>query len=133
MATDTKYFEAVGRRKTSVARARLTPAKQVSYQINDKNVEDYFQTAALQQNITEIFEKKNLAEKFAVSIKVIGGGIASQSEAVRHAIARALLKFDPELRLDLKKSGYLTRDPRMKERRKFGLAKARKSKQWSKR
>lgn len=133
MATTEKYFGAVGRRKTSVARVRLTPAKADSMTINDKTVDDYFDTKALRDTAMEILIKKNLAQKFDVTVKVLGGGIASQAEAIRHGMARALLKFDGELRLDLKKSGYLTRDPRMKERRKFGLAKARKAKQWSKR
>lgn len=132
MSTE-KYFEAVGRRKTSVARARLTPAKQDSFVINEKTLDDYFSTPTLRQKVTEIFTKKNLSEKFAVSIQVRGGGIASQAEAIRHSIARALLVFDGELRGDLKASGYLKRDPRMKERRKFGLKKARKAPQWSKR
>ncbi len=135
MATTTteRYLEAVGRRKTSIARVRLTPSKQEHVTINGKAIVEYFPTATLQATVREIFTKKNLGQTFDVSVKVVGGGIASQAEAIRHGIARALLKHDEALRLDLKKSGYLTRDPRMKERRKFGLKKARKAPQWSKR
>lgn len=131
--TDTTYFEGVGRRKTSVARVRITPGKQDSFEINEKSADDYFDTPTLRLKATEAITKKNRPQKFAVTVKLAGGGISSQAEAMRHGLARALLKFDEELRLDLKKSGYLKRDPRMKERRKFGLAKARKAKQWSKR
>ncbi|NBD74385.1 30S ribosomal protein S9 [Patescibacteria group bacterium] len=131
--TTPRYLEAVGRRKTSVARVRLTPAPKESVTINGTSLAEYFPVETLQGVVREIFTKKNLGQPFDVSVKVTGGGIASQAEAIRHGVARALLKHDPELRLDLKKSGYLTRDPRMKERRKFGLKKARKAPQWSKR
>jgi small subunit ribosomal protein S9 len=129
----TKYFEAVGRRKTSTARVRITPSDKMSYVINDRSLDAYFPTLALQNNVTAPITTSKPAEKFSISVKVVGGGISSQSEAVRHGIARALLEYDKELRGSLKKSGYLKRDPRAKERRKFGLKKARKSPQWSKR
>ena len=131
--TNKKYIETVGRRKTSVARARLTPSAKTSFSINEKTVEEYFKVPELVEKATESLKKLPLEQKFSVSIKVTGGGISSQSEAVRHAIARALVDFDLSLRKDLKKAGFLKRDPRAKERRKFGLKKARKAPQWSKR
>ncbi len=101
--------------------------------INDTPVAEYFPTDVLRKKVTDVIGTRNLTKDFTVTAKVSGGGIASQAGAVAHAIARALLEHDPELRLDLKKTGLLKRDPRMKERRKFGLKKARKAPQWSKR
>ncbi len=131
--TKTKYFEAVGRRKTSVARARLTPAAKQSITINDKDVTAYFATSELVMIAESAFAESKLAQKFKVTAQLSGGGIHSQAEALRHAISRSLLDYDIELRKKLKKLGFLKRDPRAKERRKFGLKKARKSPQWSKR
>ena len=128
-----RYIEAVGRRKTAIARARLTPAAKMSTIINGKDVNEYFKTAALQTAALEAFLKVGLATQFAVTIVVKGGGIAGQAIAVRHAISRALIDYDINLRGALKKEGFLKRDPRAKERRKPGLLKARKRKQWSKR
>jgi small subunit ribosomal protein S9 len=128
-----KFIEAVGRRKTSTARARLTEAGEASYLVNDRPIEEHFQIETLRKQVTDVIGTRNLPATFAVTVKVVGGGIASQAGAVRHAIARALLTYDEALRTDLKHTGLLKRDPRMKERRKFGLAKARKAKQWSKR
>ncbi|MFA6095482.1 MAG: 30S ribosomal protein S9 [Candidatus Paceibacterota bacterium] len=128
-----KYFGAVGRRKTSVARARITPASKQSFVTNDKDLATYFPTAELQMIAMAAFEETKLAQKFSVSAVLSGGGIHSQAEALRHAISRALLDYDIELRKKLKKLHFLKRDPRAKERRKFGLKKARKSPQWSKR
>jgi small subunit ribosomal protein S9 len=130
---ENKYIETVGRRKTSIARARLTPAAKASFVINDKTVEDYFTVAEQRAIIMAAISESKLDQKFAVTIMVKGGGVNSQAEAIRHAIARALITFDQTLRKDLKKAGYLKRDPRAKERRKFGLKKARKAPQWSKR
>ncbi|MDE2116848.1 MAG: 30S ribosomal protein S9 [Patescibacteria group bacterium] len=128
-----KYFEAVGRRKTAVARARLTPASKQSYNLNDKDLATYFATEELRSIAEAAFNESKIAQKFDVSAKLAGGGIHSQAEALRHAISRALLEYDIELRKKLKKLGFLKRDPRAKERRKFGKVKARKSPQWSKR
>jgi small subunit ribosomal protein S9 len=133
MATKEKYFEAVGRRKTSVARVRLIESGKSSVTINDKNLESYFLTPELQALAIESLTNSGITSKFKMSAVIKGGGIHSQAEAMRHAIARALLEFDADLRTTLKKPGYLKRDPRMKERRKFGLKKARKAPQWSKR
>ncbi|MEN9621759.1 MAG: ribosomal protein small subunit ribosomal protein [Candidatus Parcubacteria bacterium] len=129
----TKYFEAVGRRKTAVARARITPATKQTITVNDKDVTEYFVTKEMQMISEAAFVQSKIAQKFKVTALVNGGGIHSQSEALRHAISRALLDYDLELRKKLKKLGFLKRDPRAKERRKFGLKKARKSPQWSKR
>lgn len=131
--TKTKYFEAVGRRKTAVARARITPATKQSIVVNDKDVADYFVTKEMQVIAEAAFIQSKIAQKFKVTALVNGGGIHGQAEALRHAISRALLEYDLELRKKLKKLGFLKRDPRAKERRKFGLKKARKSPQWSKR
>ena len=136
MATKTKeekYIEAVGRRKTSIARARITPAARMAVFVNNKDVNAYFPTENLRVTALEPFLKVTLPTQFSVTVHVRGGGIAGQATAVRHAISRALLEFDRELRGALKKEGFLKRDPRAKERRKFGLKKARKSPQWSKR
>lgn len=126
-----KYIESVGRRKTSVARVRITPSSKTTFVVNEKELESYFPIKEMQFIVSEPF--KDISGKFKVTAKIVGGGMHSQSEALRHGIARALVKHDGELRKDLKKAGYLKRDPRAKERRKFGLKKARKSPQWSKR
>jgi len=126
-----KYIETVGRRKTAVARVRITPAAKTSFEINEKDLETYFPTKEMHLLVKEPFAQ--IKDKFTVTVKLVGGGIHSQAEATRHGIARALVEFDAELRKGLKKAGYLKRDPRAKERRKFGLKKARKAPQWSKR
>lgn len=132
-SASTTYLEAVGRRKTSTARVRLVEAKQNGFTINGKELNEYFQTATLRNTVANVITTRNLTKDFAVSVKVVGGGVASQADAIALGIARALLKHDETLRTDLKHTGLLKRDPRMKERRKFGLKKARKAKQWSKR
>ena len=130
---DEKYIESVGRRKTAIARARLTPSARTIVSINNKEAAAYFPTSALREAALEPFLKVSLPTQFAVTVVVSGGGIAGQAIAVRHAISRALIDFDVALRGTLKKEGFLKRDPRAKERKKPGLVKARKRKQWSKR
>ena len=128
------YYEAVGRRKTSIARVRLLPSAQGSvFVINEKSMEHYFPTQELQKIAHDAFVGTRSGGSFSVSVRIQGGGIHSQAEALRHGIARALVKADPEHRKTLKRLGYLTRDSRAKERRKFGLKKARKAPQWAKR
>jgi len=127
------YIEAVGRRKTSTARVRITESAKSGFTINDRPLSVYFMTNELSRIVEDPFNKLKHPSKFDVSVRVSGGGIHSQAEAVRHGISRALIIFDLELRGKLKKMGFLKRDPRMKERRKFGLKKARKAPQWSKR
>ncbi len=128
-----KYIEQIGRRKTATARVRLTPASKASFIINDKDVHDYFQTSELLSIVNSAFSKADIANKYTITVKVSGSGIHSQAEAVRHGITRALVKEDEALRSSLKKLGFLKRDPRSKERKKFGLKKARKGPTWSKR
>ena len=132
-STESKYFEAVGRRKTAIARVRLFVASKNGFEINGKSLEEYFPVKEMQITASEAITNAKAAEKFNVTAKLVGGGISAQSEALRHGIARALLVYDIQLRSKLKKQGFLKRDPRAKERRKFGLKKARKSPQWSKR
>lgn len=135
MATTTdkkRYIETIGRRKTSSARVRITPATKSTYLINDKELATYFPTAELQKIVTDPFKTADNAT-YTVTVKVIGGGIHSQAEAVRHGLARGLVKVDENDKTKLKSAGFLKRDPRSKERRKFGLKKARKAPQWSKR
>lgn len=128
-----QYIEAVGRRKTAIARVRITPAAKQSIRINDKELADYFKTSDLQRMALESMEKSGVTQKFAITAKLIGGGISSQAESVRLGVARALEKFDGSLRAILKKEGFLTRDQRAVERKKPGLKKARKRPTWSKR
>jgi len=129
--TKEKYIETVGRRKTSVARVRITPAAKTSLEINESEFEKYFPTQELRNTVLSVF--KDTEDKFMVTARLNGGGISSQSEALRHGLARALISHEPNLRTKLKVKGFLKRDPRAKERRKFGLKKARKAPQWSKR
>ncbi len=132
--TDDRYIEAIGRRKTAIARVRITPSAKSSYEINGKAVEAYFPTRELQMTAAEsVATSKLTTTKFKITAMIKGGGISAQADALRHGIARALIEYDRELRGKLKKAGLLKRDPRAKERRKFGLKKARKSPQWSKR
>jgi len=129
------YYEAVGRRKTAVARVRLfNKGKDKSeIVINGKSFKDYFPTDKLQKTAISSLEIMKADDRFKVTAKINGGGIQGQAEALRHALARALVEFNLEFRKRLKKATFLKRDPRAKERRKFGLKKARKSPQWSKR
>jgi small subunit ribosomal protein S9 len=127
-----RYTEAVGRRKTASARVRITPASKNSFKINDRDLASYFPTEELRKIVEEAADKVK-AGNFDISVHLKGGGIHSQAEAVRHGIARALVKYDESSKTKLKTAGFLKRDPRAKERRKFGLKKARKAPQWSKR
>jgi small subunit ribosomal protein S9 len=131
--TKTNYIEAVGRRKTAIARVRITPSAKGSFIINDKEVKDYFATGELQSIAQEALGKSEIKDKFAVTVKVLGGGIHAQAEAVRHGLSRTLVLRDEEVKNTLKKLGFLKRDSRQVERKKFGLKKARKAPTWSKR
>lgn len=131
-----RYIEGIGRRKTSVARVRIFEVKgnkKKSFIVNDMEVGEYFPTEEMELITREAFSKVKAGNKFSVSVHVRGGGIHGQSEALRLGLARALVTFNEEWRKKLKKGGLLKRDPRMKERKKFGRKKARKSGQWSKR
>jgi small subunit ribosomal protein S9 len=128
-----KYYEAVGKRKTAVARVRLSSKGKREFLVNEESLEKYFPDFELQQIAQASLETMKCLDKFKVSARVKGGGLHAQAEAVRHGTAKALIIFNPEFRKRLKKVGYLTRDPRMRERKKFGLKRARRAPQWSKR
>lgn len=132
-----KYIEAIGRRKTSTARVRIKEASRGSMVVNGKDAKEYFQTEDTRRLVQDPIVKGISALlpglKWNVEVKISGGGIHSQAEALRHGLARAFVKFNAESRSKLKSLGYLKRDSRAKERRKFGLKKARKAPQWSKR
>ena len=131
--TKEKYYQGIGKRKTSIASVRLYSSKSAELIINNKKASEAIDTSALLFIINEPLELVGLKDQFKVEIKVKGGGISSQAEACRHAIARALEKFNPELRKQLKVEGFLKRDSRIKERKKPGLRRARRAPQWSKR
>jgi small subunit ribosomal protein S9 len=133
MAKDTKYIPAIGRRKSATAQVRITPDKKMTYVINGKSLEDYFTLETLRNTVRAPFSVVETKDEFNVSVIVNGGGISAQADAIRHGISRALIKYNEELRGDLKSAGYLKRDPRRKERKKPGLKKARKRPAWSKR
>lgn len=135
MATETKnrYIEAVGRRKTAIARVRITPSTKGTFIVNDKEVKEYFVTEDLQMIAQEALTKSEVGEKFTVTVQVLGGGIHAQAEAVRHGLSRTLVERDEAVKNTLKKLGFLKRDSRQVERKKFGLKKARKAPTWSKR
>jgi small subunit ribosomal protein S9 len=125
-------YYGTGRRKKAVARIRLVPGKG-NITINDRPLDEYFGLETLKVIVRQPLTLTNTEGKFDVIGKVIGGGFTGQAGAIRHGIARALIKADEDLRPALKKAGFLTRDPRMKERKKYGLKKARKAPQFSKR
>ena len=128
----TEVFYATGRRKTSSARVYLKKGKG-DISVNDRKLDEYFGRKVAQMLVMQPLELLDLSEKLDINIKVKGGGSFGQAGAIRHGISRALTSFDEELRPQLKKAGLLTRDPRRVERKKPGLVKARKSKQFSKR
>ena len=127
-----KSFYGTGRRKKSIARVRLIPGKG-KVTINGRDIDDYFGLETLKVILRQPLELTKQTLNYDVSATVVGGGFTGQAGALRHGIARALLVADETLRPELKKAGYLTRDPRMKERKKYGLKKARKAPQFSKR
>lgn len=126
-----QYF-GTGRRKTSVARVRLLPGEG-KFTINGRDIDDYFGLDTLKMIARQPLALTNTQDSFDVIVNVYGGGISGQAGAIRHGISRALLEADPNLRPELKKAGFLTRDPRMVERKKYGLKKARRAPQFSKR
>lgn len=131
MANATTYY-GTGRRKSSVARVFMTPGTG-NMTINDRSVDDYFGLETLKVIVNQPLVATQTLGQYDFKITVKGGGTTGQAGAVRHGIARALIEADPELRSVLKKEGYLTRDPRMKERKKYGLKGARRAPQFSKR
>ena len=125
-------FQGTGRRKESIARVRLVAGKG-EFTVNGVSLDEHFKSEILKVVINQPFAVTNTVGKYDVIVKVTGGGLSGQAGAVRHGIARALLKVNEEYRPELKAAGLLTRDPRMKERNKYGLKKARKAPQFSKR
>ena len=126
------YFYGTGRRKKSIARVRLYPGTGV-VTINGKNIDEYFGLETLKLIVNQPLEATENVGKYDVVANVVGGGISGQAGAIRHGITRALIEFRPELRDELKKAGFVTRDARKKERKKYGLKKARRAPQFSKR
>ncbi|MBQ9535797.1 MAG: 30S ribosomal protein S9 [Clostridia bacterium] len=127
------YFYGTGRRKSSVARVRLIPGGSGSIVINGRTLDDYFGLGTLKYIVRQPLELLGVTGKFDLDVKVQGGGFTGQAGAIRFGLARALLQADPEYRGELKKAGFLTRDSRMKERKKYGLKAARRAPQFSKR
>lgn len=125
-------FYGTGRRKNAIAKVFLRPGEG-KFLVNDKNIDEYFGRKSLEIIAKQPLEVTGTGARFDVIAKVLGGGVSGQAGAIRMGIARALVESDPNLRSALKKSGFLTRDPRMKERRKYGLKKARRAPQYSKR
>jgi small subunit ribosomal protein S9 len=132
MMADQQYYYAVGRRKTAVARVRLMPGDG-RILVNGKPADEYFGRATLEGIVQQPFEAVALPTGYNAVIKVVGGGLAGQAGAVRHGIARALVVMSEELRPTLRRAGFLTRDARVKERKKYGLKRARKAPQYTKR
>ncbi|MCL2517243.1 MAG: 30S ribosomal protein S9 [Oscillospiraceae bacterium] len=126
------YFYGTGRRKKSVARVRIVPGTGV-ITINKRDIDDYFGMQTMNLIVNQPFEYTGTTGKFDLICSVIGGGFSGQAGAIRHGLARALLQADESFRPVLKKAGFLTRDPRMKERKKYGLKAARRASQFSKR
>ena len=131
--TTTKLTTAVGRRKTAIASVRIYPADTNSVLVNGKSAKDYFKTDERAKVAEEALTIAESAHCYTIVAHVEGGGIAGQADALRHAISRAITKMEPATRTVLKAAGLMKRDPRAKERKKPGLVKARKAKQWSKR
>lgn len=127
-----QYVEGVGRRKTAIARVRLTEGGS-KFIVNEKKLTDYFPLKKLQEVAGASLRELQLTPKYGIEARVSGGGIAAQAEAVRHGAARALVIADEALKPRLRALGFLTRDSRMVERKKYGLKKARRSPQWAKR
>ena len=127
------YYYGTGRRKTAVARVRLYPNGDGRMTINGRDAEQYFGREVLLTAAKSPLRLLELATRFNVAVKVAGGGVSGQAGAVRHGIARALIRADETFRPTLRKGGFLTRDPRMKERKKYGLKRARKAPQYTKR
>ena len=128
-----KYFEEMGKRKTARARVRLFTRGEKVFLVNNKPYNEYFPILELQKIASSSLDKMKLCERFRIQAIVKGGGMRAQAEAVRHAIAKILVQVNPIFRKRLKKHGYLTRDSRMRERKKFGLKRARRAPQWKKR
>lgn len=133
VSSPAKYFSAVGRRKEASAQVRIFPQGKGEVTVNGKPFMQYFPVFSLQQAVLQPFLATGRADEFDASVKVRGGGVRGQAEAVRLGIARALVKFNESLKPALRKAGFLTRDARVRERKKYGLKSARRAPQWAKR
>ena len=133
MYNSNPYFYGTGRRKSSVARVRVYPNGTGAITINGRDIDDYFGLDTLKLIVRQPMELTETVGAFDIVCTVTGGGVTGQAGAIRHGLSRALLQYNEELRPTLKKAGLLTRDPRMKERKKYGLKKARRAPQFSKR
>ena len=129
---ESNFYYGTGRRKSSVARVRVYPGTG-KITINERDIDDYFGLETLKVIVRQPLELLGLTEKFDNVVRVQGGGVSGQAGSIRHGLSRALLEYDENLRPQLKKAGFLTRDPRMKERKKYGLKGARRAPQFSKR
>ena len=127
------YFYGTGRRKSSVARVRLFPGGTGEIKLNNRTIDNYFGLETLKLIVRQPLEATNTTDKFDIECTVVGGGFTGQAGAIRHGISRALLQVEDSYRAPLKAAGLLTRDPRMKERKKYGLKAARRAPQFSKR
>ena len=128
-----QYQYGTGRRKSSIARVRLYQGGTGSITINGRDIDDYFGLETLKLIVRQPVTLTGTQDKFDIVVNVTGGGVSGQTGAIRHGLSRALLQYDENLRPQLKKAGFLTRDPRMKERKKYGLKAARRAPQFSKR
>ena len=133
MTTGERFYQATGRRKRAVARVRVTPGAAPIFVVDGKPLEERFPLEIHRRAILQPLVATDTLRRFAITAKVSGGGVTGQSEAIRHGVARALIEFDVSMRGVLKKAGFLTRDAREKERKKYGLFRARKRQQYSKR
>lgn len=128
-----KYYEAVGRRKTAVARVRLYPKGEKGITINNRSLREYFPLFEDQKKVRDPLLLTDSLDEVGITAVIKGGGVTAQAEALRHGISRALVLYNPNFRKKLRDAGFLTRDPRMRERKKFGLKRARRAPQWQKR
>lgn len=131
--TKQQYFYGTGKRKTAIAKVRLYPGEGGSVVVNGKPMEEYFNWAPWQVIIREAFQVTDTANRFQVVVQVIGGGVHAQAEAIRHGIARALVVSDESMKVPLRRAGFITRDSRIKESKKYGLKRARRAPQYTKR
>ena len=128
-----QYFYGTGRRKSAIAKMRIYPDDGTAIIVNDKPMEEYFNWLPWQSTVREPFATSGTVGRFRVMAKVTGGGVNAQAEAIRHGIARALVVFDPNLKPSLRRAGFITRDARVKESKKYGLKRARRAPQYTKR
>ncbi len=128
-----QYYYGTGKRKTAIARVRLYADEGGPFIVNSKPMDEYFGWATWQRVATDAFQVTNMMNRFRVVAKVAGGGVNAQAEAIRHGITRALITFDPALKPALRRAGFVTRDARIKESKKYGLKRARRAPQYTKR